>query len=81
MSNSYFNRINHDGIITVMKQTKIPKNIFKKYPGKRVAIVEGKVVAVSFDAKVVYEQAKEKYPNKKISIFAVPRREDKYLLV
>ena len=64
-----------------MKQAKIPKNIFKKYPGKRVALVEGKVVAASYDAAVVYNIAKEKYPNKKISIFAVPRKEDKYLLV
>lgn len=64
-----------------MKQVKIPKNIFKKYPGKRVAIVDGKVVAVSYDATVVYKQAKEQYPNKKINIFSVPRKEDKYLLV
>ncbi|MBI2039914.1 hypothetical protein HYT18_02480 [Candidatus Microgenomates bacterium] len=64
-----------------MKQAKIPTNIFNKYPGKRVAIVEGKVIAASFDATVAYESAKKKYPNKKISIFAVPRKEDKYLLV
>lgn len=64
-----------------MEQTKIPKNIFKKYPGKRVALVEGKVIAASFDATVAYESAKKKYPNKKISVFAVPRKEDKYLLV
>lgn len=64
-----------------MKQARIPTNIFKKYPGKRVAIVEGKVIAASSDATVAYEAAKKKYPNKKISIFAVPRKEDKYLLV
>lgn len=64
-----------------MKQIKIPQNIFTKYPGKRVAIVDGKVAAASSNAKVAFEQAKEKYPNKKISIFAVPRKEDKYLLV
>lgn len=64
-----------------MTQTKIPTNIFKKYPGKRVAIVNGRVIASSLDATVVYRQAKEKYPHKKVSIFAVPRKEDKYLLV
>lgn len=64
-----------------MKQTQIPQIVFKKYPGKRVAIVDGKVIAASFDAKVAFKEAKEKYPNKKISIFAVPRKEDKYLLV
>jgi len=64
-----------------MKKTNIPKTIFKKYPGQRVAIVNGKVVASSSDALAVYKVAKEKYPHKKISIFAVPRKEDKYLLV
>ena len=64
-----------------MKKTKIPKNIFKKYSGKRVAIVDGKVVASSSNAVVAFGIAKEKYPSKKISIFAVPRKEDKYLLV
>ena len=64
-----------------MKQTKIPKNIFQKYPGKRVALVDGKVVAVSSDAAIAYNIAKKKYPNKKISLFSTPRKEDKYLLV
>lgn len=64
-----------------MKQTKIPKDLFKKYPGKRVAIIDGKVVASSDDATTSYNIAKEKYPRRKISIFAVPRKEDKYLLV
>ena len=64
-----------------MKKTRIPKSIFKKYPGKRVAIIDGEVVAASYDAVAAYNTAKEKYPHKKISIFAVPRKEDKYLLV
>lgn len=68
-------------IMTIARLTKIPKNIFKKYPGKRVAIVEGKVVASSSDAAEVYKIAKRKYPDRKISIFSVPRKEDKYLLV
>lgn len=64
-----------------MKKTKIPDNLFKKYPGKRVALVDGKVVAASDDAVIAYNIAKEKYPRKKISIFAIRRKEDKYLLV
>ena len=64
-----------------MQKTKIPKNIFKKYPGKRVAIVDGKVIAVSSNAPDVYKIAKKKFPEKKISIFSVPRKEDRYLLV
>lgn len=69
-----------------MKQTKIPKDIFKKYPGKQVAIVGGKVVAVSSvssvssDAFVAYNTAQKKYPTKKISLFSVPRKEDKCLI-
>ena len=64
-----------------MAQTKIPANIFKKYPGKRVALVEGKIVAVSANAATSYNIAQKKYPHKKISLFSVPRKEDKYLLV
>lgn len=59
----------------------IPKNLFKKYAGMRVALVDGKVVAATHDAYVSYQMAKKKYPNKKIGIFAVPRKEDKYLLI
>lgn len=59
----------------------IPKNLFQKYAGKRVAIVNGKVVSASNDAYISYQIAKKKYPNKKITIFAVPRKEDKYLLI
>lgn len=62
-------------------RTKIPKTLFKRYAGKRVAIVDGRVVAATNDAAVSYKIAKEKYPNKKISIFHVPRREDKHLLI
>lgn len=64
-----------------MSQAKVPTNIFKKYPGKRVALVEGKVVAVSADSATSYNIAQRKYPHKKISLFSVPRKEDKYLLV
>lgn len=67
--------------INYMKQVKIPKIIFKKYPGKRVALVDGKVVAVSSNSAIAYNIAQKKYPQKKISLFSVPRKEDKYLLV
>jgi len=62
-------------------QTKIPKNLFTKYAGKRVVLINGKVVAAADDAFVAYQEAKEKYPQESLSIFHVPRREDKYLLV
>ena len=64
-----------------VKIPKIPKTLFKRYPGKRVAIVNGRVVAATGDAAMSYEIAKERYPDKEISIFHVPRREDKNLLI
>ena len=33
------------------------------------------------ELKKVFQEAKEKYPQESLSIFHVPRREDKYLLV
>lgn len=62
-------------------KTNIPKNLFKKYSGMRVALVDGKVVAATHDAYISYQLAKKKYPKKQISIFHVPRREDKHLLI
>ena len=64
-----------------MKKTKIPKTLFRRYAGKKVALVNGRVVAATNDAVISYQIAKEKHPNKKISIFAVPRKEDKHLLI
>lgn len=46
-----------------------------------MAVVDGKVIAAADDAYVAFKKAQEKYPNKKISIFSVRRKEDKYLLV
>lgn len=63
-----------------MEQTKIPKGLFNKYPGKRVAIVDGKVVAVSGDAKQCFALAKKKYPAKEILIYHVPKKEERYHL-
>jgi len=67
--------------MTKIKQAKIPKTLFKRYAGKRVALVDGRVVAATNDAVISYQIAKEKYPKKKVSIFHVPRREDQYLLI
>lgn len=64
-----------------VKRTKIPKTLFKRYAGKRVAIVNGRVAAATNDAMMSYKIAKEKYPDKRVSIFAVPRKEDKHLLI
>lgn len=63
-----------------MAEIKLPKNILEKYPGKRVAIVDGKVIAVSSNAKDCYDAAKIKYPNREILIYHVPRKEERYHL-
>ncbi len=43
------------------------------YVGKWIAIVNGKVVAKGTDAKLVFRQAKEKYPEKEPLILKVPK--------
>lgn len=63
-----------------MEQPKIPKRLANKYPGKRVAIVNGKVIEVATNARVCYERAKQKYPHKEILIYHVPRKEERYHL-
>ena len=63
-----------------MIKTKLPKNLFSKYAGKRVVLVNGRVVAADEDAATAYQQVKDKYPSEKLNIFHVPRKEDKYLL-
>lgn len=63
-----------------MGNMRLPKDLVKKYPGKRVAIVDGKVVAVSSNARDCYDVAKEKYPNREVLIYHVPRKEERYHL-
>lgn len=63
-----------------MPRVSIPKGLVRKYPGKRVAIVEGKVVTASTSAKTSYERAKRKYPQKEVLIYHVPAAGEKYHL-
>ena len=63
-----------------MNEIKIPKNLVGRYPGKRVAIVDGKVVVVATNARICYERAKRKYPEKEILVYHVPRKEERYHL-
>ena len=43
-----------------------------EYPGKWIAIVDGKVVASGDRADVVVREAEEKYPDKEITLAKVP---------
>ena len=58
-----------------------PKNLFKKYAGMRVVLVKGKVIAADRDAVTAVDRAKKKYPNEKLTIFAVPVKGYKHMLI
>ncbi|PIZ89548.1 MAG: hypothetical protein COX89_01015 [Candidatus Nealsonbacteria bacterium CG_4_10_14_0_2_um_filter_37_10] len=45
---------------------KIPVIDFKKYRGKQLAVLNGKIVASGKDTIEVLKKAKARYPNKKI---------------
>lgn len=53
--------------------SKTPVLDFKKYRGKQIAIVNGKVVAEGFSVKEVFKKAKALYPRKEIWLFSVPK--------
>ena len=61
-----------------MKRPKNPYPVIdiKKYGGKQVAIVDGKIVASGTSAQSVIVKAQKKLPHKKlheIAIFSVPK--------
>ena len=56
--------------------TEHSKELSYKYPGKHLAIVEDKVVAVGDNALVVFKEAKAKFPDKKISMVYIPTDEE-----
>jgi hypothetical protein len=52
-----------------------------KYAGKWIAIVDQKVIVEGEDAKRVYNEAKEKFPQKKPSLAKVPMKDTLVLSV
>ncbi|MEK6888441.1 MAG: DUF5678 domain-containing protein [Candidatus Aenigmatarchaeota archaeon] len=48
----------------------------KKYPGKYIAIVNNKLVAVSESEVEAFRIAKQKHPGKLISLSYVPRKDE-----
>ena len=44
----------------------------EKYPGKCIAVVDDKLVAICHNELEVFKEAKEKYPDKEISIAYLP---------
>lgn len=59
-----------------MKRAKLPVIDIKKYGGKQVAIVKGKIVASGVTTKEAVEKAKKKYPQanwQDILLVSVPK--------
>ena len=52
------------------------QELSEKYPGKYVAIVGDKLVAIGHSEPEVFEKAKEKYPDKEVSIAYIPTDEE-----
>jgi len=52
-----------------------------KYAGKWIAIVDEKVIVEGEDAKKVYNEAKERFPQKKPSLAKVPTKDTLVLVV
>ena len=60
----------------ITRKIKIPIIDVKKYGGKQVAIVEGKIVAVGATLDEVIRKAKRAFPTKplqEIRVFSVPK--------
>lgn len=57
------------------------QELSKKYSGKYIAIVDGKVTAVSRSAVQAYKEAKRRFPNKEIGIFYMPTEEETMVLL
>jgi hypothetical protein len=58
-----------------MKKLTLPTISIKKYGGKQVAIVKGKIVASGYSTHALIEKAKRSVPKKdhnRIALFVVP---------
>jgi hypothetical protein len=57
------------------------QELSEEYPGKYIAVVRNKVVAVSRSSMVVYNEANNKFPEEKIAIFYMPTDEETVTLL
>ncbi len=53
----------------------------KKYPGKYLAIIGEKIAAIGATASEAFKSAKEKNPDKKVSIAYIPTAEETVTLL
>lgn len=59
---------------------KYPKNLFSKYAGQDVVLVDGKVVSASKDASKAMSQAQKRYSIEEMTLFSVPIKGYKHML-
>lgn len=52
------------------------QELSKKYPGKYIAVVDNKLVALGNSNLEVFRKAKKAYPGKLISISYLPRKDE-----
>lgn len=52
------------------------QELFEKYPGKYIAVVDNELAAVGRSTLEVFKKAKEKHPDKMVSISYVPRKDE-----
>ncbi len=57
------------------------EELSRKYPGKYVAVVDGKVIAVDISPIIAFNAAKEKVGNKEIAIFYMATDEEMVTLL
>lgn len=63
-------------MLTMRRPAKLPVIDVKKYGGKQVAIIDGKIVAFGFSLQEVLEKARKRVPAKplnEIKVFSVPK--------
>ena len=51
------------------------QELSKEYPGKYIAVVDNKLVSISSSEVEAFREAKNKYPNKLISLSYIPRKD------
>ncbi len=57
------------------------QELSEKYPGKYIAIIDDELVAIGDSELEVFKKAKEKYPDKEVSIVYLPTDEEMVTLL
>jgi len=52
------------------------QELSKKYPGKYIAVVDNRLVAISSNEVEAFKTAKKKYPNRMVSLSYIPRKDE-----